>query len=271
MRGSTKAVLTFSVTLLLLGVGYFLVVYSVTRDQLVGVTKPEPLVVGYTSSTLPIDPFAEFWTTIEPMQIHLWPQNARLPYGREERDILVRGAFNDVDVSLLVEFEDETENRDTSSTPDACAVFLGPEDSPPAAQMMGQDATGNLWHWLADRDTEQYVNGVDSLHAVLELITVGPGTQTPLPDQTVMGKGDYRDGKWRVVFKRSLSNQQEGGLELSLGSTSLISFAVWDGAQMEAFAMKSISIVQPLVLVPTQQRAGKARDYRDTERRRGDS
>ncbi len=247
-RHTVVTMLRFFAPLLFLGAAFFVVMYSLTRDRLVGVTEEEPLRIRYTTSDLPLDPLAEYWTGTTAMRIHLWPQNARVPYGTEERDIWVRGTYNDREIALQVEVEDDTENRDVAPKPDACAVFIEPAESPPTGQMMGQDGSGNIWHWRADWDTEQHRNASDSVKAVAELITSGPGTQTPLASQNVVAKGEYRDGKWHVVFKRSLSAQQEGAVGLAPGSDPLISFAVWDGAKTESFAAKSIAIMRPLIL-----------------------
>jgi DMSO reductase family type II enzyme heme b subunit len=247
-KHTTATMLRFFVPLLLLGAAFFGVMYSLTRDRLVGVTEEEPLRIGYTTSDLPLDPLAEYWAGMAAMRIHLWPQNARVPYGTEERDIWVRGAYNGGEIAFQVEFADDTENRDVAPKPDACAVFIEPADSPAMGQMMAQGGSGNIWHWRADWDTAQHQNASDSVKAVAELITSGPGTQTPLESQNVTAKGEHRDGKWYVVFKRSLSSQQDGAIELAPGSDPLISFAVWDGAKTESFAAKSIAIVRPLIL-----------------------
>jgi DMSO reductase family type II enzyme heme b subunit len=249
MKALAKTILTFSVPLVLLGVLYFALMYRMTRDRVVGVTPEKPLVMRYTQHALPIDPLDEYWSSIDSSVIHLWPQNARVPYGTEERDVVVRGAYNELEVAFLLRFADSTESREVAPTgTDACAVFIGPGDSPAVAQMMGQDGSGNIWHWLADRDAEQYQGGDDSVQAALELVTTGPGTQTPLEHQTVVGRGEYRAGYWHVVLKRTLSSQQDDAIELSAGSDLIVSFAVWDGAKLEAFAAKSIAILRPLIL-----------------------
>ncbi len=249
MKPSTKAILAFSLPLLLLGVLYFVVMYRMTRDRLVGVTEETPLVIEYVQQDLPLDPLSDHWNDIDSNLIHLWPQNARVPYGTDERDVVVRAAYNDGEIAILLQFADSTESREVAPNgTDACAVFIGPADAPAAAQMMGQDASGNIWHWLADRDAERYQRDNDSVSAVVELVTTGPGTQTPLPLQTVAGRGAYRAGNWYVVFKRSLASRQNDALALSPGTDMIVSFAVWDGAKREAFSAKSISIVRPLVL-----------------------
>jgi len=247
MKSSYKVALTFSIPLLLFAVVFFLLLRGLTRDQLVGVTEEPPFSMTYTDSEIPLDNSDDFWSGIPPTNVHLWPQNARVPYGTEERDIRVRGVYNDREIAFLVEFDDETENREGPLNRDACAVLFGPSGSPATAQMMGHGGTGNIWHWVADQDTESQQDGGDSTFAVLELFTTGPGTQTPLALQTVAGRGEHSDGRWTVVLKRSLESLQVDALPLTPESELLVAFGAWDGQKVEALARKSISIMTNLV------------------------
>jgi len=66
-------------------------------------------------------------------------------------------------------------------------------------------------------------------------LTAGPG-----PEQMVQGKGEWHDGKWRVVFARDL--QVIGDYtQFSEGEKTNIAFAVWDGAKSERDGIKSVS------------------------------
>jgi DMSO reductase family type II enzyme heme b subunit len=248
MKGHFKTMLIFTVPLLGLSAIYFLIVYSMSQARSDVLIDQEPIVIRYTNLEIPLDPEAEYWKRIEPVKVHLVPQVARVPYGTEERDIWVKGAFNDREIGFHIEFEDDTENWGAPENPDACAILFVPEDSPATAQMMGYGSTANVWQWLADRDAERYVRGNENIQAVRELIASGPGTQTPLKDQNVEGKGVYRDGKWSVVFKRRLESRQEGELPFSSGTDKMIAFARWDGAKMESFSRKSIAILRTLTL-----------------------
>jgi len=247
MKSSSKVALKFSIPLLLFSIVFFLLMRFLTRDQLVGVTEEPPVPVRYTDSEIPLNPSDGFWSGVDTTQVHLWPQNARVPYGTVEKDIVVRGVYNDSNVAFLIEFDDTTENREGPTNRDACAVFFGPADSPATAQMMAHGSTGNIWHWIADMDSVSRQPGGDSTQAVLELFTTGPGTQTPLELQTVSGWGEHRDGRWFVVIKRALEGGQTDGMYVGPGSDLIVSFAVWDGSKAEALARKSISIVTNLV------------------------
>ncbi len=247
MKSIQKVALAFSIPLLVFAVAFFLLMRVMTRDQLVGVTEEPPFTMTYTDSEIPLDPTDGFWADIPSTDVHLWPQNARVPYGTEERDIVVRGVYNDSEIAFLIEFEDETENREGPLNRDACAVLFGPLESPATAQMMGHGASGNIWHWIADQDSVSQQAGGDSTYAVLELFTTGPGTQSPLPQQTVAGRGQHRDGRWFVVLMRALENPQADALPLTAESDLLVAFSAWDGDKVEALARKSISIMTDLL------------------------
>ena len=128
--------------------------------------------------------------------------------------------------------------------------MLVPGTAPAVGQMMGHDATANIWHWRADWDAAHARPGGDSLRAVHELLASGPGTQGLMPAQTVAGAGSYHDGKWSVVFERPLHPQQEGELALGPNQDIQIAFAVWDGAKLESLSRKSISVLRPMRMGP---------------------
>jgi DMSO reductase family type II enzyme heme b subunit len=246
---TSRSIVTFTVPLLLMGAVYFVVMRGMSQPREVVPAGNEPLMVTQTTATLPAEPDADQWSDIEPVKIRLFPQAARMPYGTEERDLWVRGVYNDREVAFLLEFRDETEDLGDPSTPDACAILLTDARSPATTQMMGHGSNANIWHWMADRDQARYRYDTDSAaSAVRELIALGPGTQTLLPSQTVLGRGHYRNGTWRVVFKRQRESQQPGELALTPGNGVDVSFAVWDGASAESMSRKSIAVLRALTL-----------------------
>ena len=204
------------------------------------------LSVLYVDEHLPLDFDDEFWTSIEPVDIHLYPQSARAPHGNEERMISVRAAYNQDEIAFSLAYSDETENRAGPAKPDACAVLIAPEDVPATAQMMGFGATANVWQWMANLDTQQHILNNPNANAVRELIAHGPGTQKPMPGQNVEAKGFYADRQWRVVFKRKLKSAQEGEIAVVPGERLNIAFALWNGEKEEAFSRKSIAIMRVL-------------------------
>lgn len=248
MKNSYKAIFKFSSILLIICFLYFIIVYIKGLKKTVVQFDAEFLQVRYTNLNIPLDIDNDFWKEIEAVKIHLFPQAARVPYGLEERDIWVRGIFNDFEIAFLLEFEDTTRNTALPPNSDACAIMFVPTKSVATAQMMGHASKANIWHWLAYRDISKKAVEKDSISAVRELIAMGPGTQNPMKVEEVEGKGKFHNGKWRVIMKRTLETQQDEKLTFKEEQLK-IAFAVWDGAKQESFGIKSISILRNLCLV----------------------
>jgi hypothetical protein len=81
---------------------------------------------------------------------------------------------------------------------------------------------------------------IDRTSPVDNLLAGSFGTLTAAPDQMVQGKGEWRDGKWQVVFARDLKVTGDYA-QFSQGEQTNIAFAVWDGAKQERDGMKSVS------------------------------
>ncbi len=227
---------------------YFMVMYRMAYQPAGRIEKQNSLTIEYTNQFISLDAGSEIWKKIKPVTIHLLPQSARVAFGQDEKDIQVRGLFNDDEVAFLLEIEDESGDLGGLLNPDACAILLAPEDVPATAQMMGYESKVNIWHWSADRNFSRYVQGDQSVNVVNELVAVGPATQKPLAEQNVIGKGVYEGIKWQVIFKRKLAGKQEDGIEITPGTNMNIAFAVWDGSKTETFSRKSISILRPLII-----------------------
>lgn len=83
---------------------------------------------------------------------------------------------------------------------------------------------------------------------VLDQIAEGWGTMTVHSDQKADGKGEWRDGVWRVVITHPLVGANENQPHLSPGDETAIAFAVWDGGNHEVGSRKSWSDWIPLRL-----------------------
>jgi hypothetical protein len=104
----------------------------------------------------------------------------------------------------------------------------------------------------ADYYDENYLPGLQAgnlfslpvRHTPVENLTAGGyGSLTTLPDelQHIQGYGAWENGKWRVIFSRSLEGSSPGEAALSPGKTYPVAFAVWDGSNYERGAQKSTS------------------------------
>ncbi|OGO58636.1 MAG: hypothetical protein A2Z32_03035 [Chloroflexi bacterium RBG_16_69_14] len=87
--------------------------------------------------------------------------------------------------------------------------------------------------------------------SVEDLNAVGFGTLTTQePEgQNVHGSSEYRDGVWRVVMSRPLSNGDPNDTVLQPGSAAtVIAVAAWDGSRGDRNGLKSVSTWLSLVL-----------------------
>ena len=88
--------------------------------------------------------------------------------------------------------------------------------------------------------------------AVEDLSAQGFGTLRTRSAATkdLEGFGVYDKGSYRVVFRRKLAGAGEHAVTLTPGRTTLVGFAVWDGAAGDRDGRKSVTIWQELVLAP---------------------
>src|SRR3990172_6588121 len=137
LSGPRAGVLTFLVSLLLVSVLYFLVVRGSGQPRLDGLSGDSTPTTARVAGPIPPDPGAAAWTGIEPVKVRLYPQTVRPPFGTEERDVWIRGMYDDREVAFLLEFADASEDRDAAPGPDACAIMLVSDAARTARQMMG--------------------------------------------------------------------------------------------------------------------------------------
>lgn len=78
------------------------------------------------------------------------------------------------------------------------------------------------------------------------LVAIGNGSLTADPTPVVDGWGEWRDGRWRVVFARPLSVGREGNVDLAPDDYTDVAFAVWDGAAEERNGRKSVAAFMAL-------------------------
>jgi len=79
--------------------------------------------------------------------------------------------------------------------------------------------------------------------SVLEYLVRGFGTLTALPEKrmSVRADGVWKQGKWRVQFRRSLTAPDSKNRDLTSGETIWVGFAAFDGTYQERNGKKSIS------------------------------
>jgi mono/diheme cytochrome c family protein len=61
-------------------------------------------------------------------------------------------------------------------------------------------------------------------------------------------RGEWRDGTWSVVLRRTLADDGEGAVPLAAGKPASVAFALWNGSDRDRNGIKSITIWHDLVV-----------------------
>ena len=225
------------------------------------------------------DPFANAWNTAPKFRV---PLNALWNRGGKSPELTVSSLNDGKCIAFLLEWSDATKDTTTvltESFADAIAMqFFAKSGFPPMA-MGNEKAEVTLWHWRAD--WQEHVDqgrrtGVLDAHPwmtsdadlspslaalkagnhiafqqrlspVEEGVARGYGSIAlkPPAKQRVIGKGVWRQGHWRVVLLRRLSD--DSGLSRSAYKNK-VAFAIWNGSAGDRAGQKAISTWLPLIL-----------------------
>ncbi|MEE9298764.1 MAG: ethylbenzene dehydrogenase-related protein [Acidimicrobiia bacterium] len=224
------------------------------------------------------DPWSAVWDGANSRQVSLSAQELVPPFGGGAvGSLTVRALHADFRLFLLLEWaDDEVDDAVNGSTlfADAAAVqFPSVEGSNPPYTMGSTDLPVSIWQWKAvwQKDIDDgfasspYPNtavdtypGADEAifnpaqnvgnplassdhpSPVESLVAEGFGTLTPASAQDVAGVGHWRDGKWRALFARDFETTADGP-SFAVDQTTLVAFAVWDGAEGDRNGQKSIA------------------------------
>ncbi|MBI1952662.1 MAG: c-type cytochrome [Candidatus Omnitrophica bacterium] len=191
---------------------------------------------------IPLDPMAPAWKRIKPAAVNLTPL-----WWRDDRieSVEVRCLHNGEALAFHLTWSDAARDNSTltpQSFSDGAAIQLSAAADPPFFGMGDRQAPVWIWNWKALPETPQ---------AAEEANAKGPGTLTSREArlQQVQARGLWQDGRWRLVFLRPISRNQED-LPLAPGATASAAFAIFDGAHQDRNGQKNVSIWNELQLEP---------------------
>jgi DMSO reductase family type II enzyme heme b subunit len=203
----------------------------------------EAILAKQISGRLPPDPDDALWQTAPATTVRVYPQNTvRLPDKiTEAGTVTVRALYSAEEVALRLEWSDAAaENvRGVGKFADAAAVQwpvqFGPGVRLPYVGMGNPGDPVTLWLWRADGTAET-------------LAAEGFGTLTAQTPDGIQAQGAWKDGRWRVVFRRKLAAGGEYCVRVDSAKQGLVpvALAVWNGAASQRDGAKRLSAWQML-------------------------
>ena len=219
--------------------------------------------VAALTGNLPLDPEDEFWTTGKGSHqslIELGPQmitNPKWP-NPSVQEVRVQAVRSETEIAIRLEWTDSTLDHkfghSANYSDQAAVMFPLQVDGDPPPIMMGEEGeTVNVWQWKAiwqkglepakrqrgfpDQGAGSSAEERDS--PVEDLNAQGFSTLSIQDEQSVQGRGVWKDEKWKVVLKRSLVNSDSNDIQFKHSVPMAI--AVWNGGNRERNGQKGLA------------------------------
>ncbi|MXR40324.1 DMSO reductase [Halobaculum sp. WSA2] len=200
--------------------------------------------VDYQQSSADLsEPSGEAWDSVPAASVPLSSAGASVPAADETsvESVRVEVARTNERLYLRLSWADATTDTSTdeiSGFADAVAVQLPANQSerPPIA--MGSTSNRvNVWYWSGTGEHEALLAG-------------GPGTTTEIDEPTLRANATHEDGRWTVVFSRSMASDRANVTDVSPNRDMDVALAVWNGSNMERSGRKATSEWYYLALGP---------------------
>jgi len=177
------------------------------------------------------DPLAPVWDTVPSVEFPMSAQVHWEPriFSVTVHSVQVKSVHNGKQMAILLIYKDPTNDPGDAA---ALEFMVGDKKAHFAhGQQMAQVEGGpvNIWYW---KNADQ---------SVKDMSAKGFGTLETQPQQDVKGKGAWKDGEWRVIFSRPLTDNDPQDAQFPAGKFQNIAFAVWDGANNEKGAQKAVT------------------------------
>ena len=216
---------------------------------------------------VPTDADAEIWNTLPQLRIPLAGQVIAKPRWQNHAIdmVQVRAVFNEEEISFLLEWDDpfkDTTHDAGQEIHEFENTYVMAVDEIPRERDVFRDSVAlqfpvklksgakkphffrgdtsnpvNLWVWKSDLDDAGSNPVVDSNANGFKK----PLKAQPEAGQQVQGKGVWKNGRWRVVMKRSLQTGERGDIQFKKGEMIPMAFNAWDGSNGEHGMIMSLS------------------------------
>jgi len=155
--------------------------------------------------------------------------------GRVKR-LEVRTTHADDTILFRLLWADDTRNlevTDNDTFPDGCGILFPLADGDvPIQEMGGPGKPVNAWFWRADFEDRPR-----------NVVAEGLGTTRATARSLVSARSRWEGGGWQVVLARPLAVPEQLGeaVQLAVGSSTKVGFAVWEGSNGERGGIKAFS------------------------------
>lgn len=156
-----------------------------------------------------------------------------------------RALYNGKEVALLVTWDDGTRNQGEGGKPGGKPVDQVALQLPLAVG----DGTEKPYFLLGDRNHAVDVWRWNEAQGLAREVFKGHDQASPRDAEGLTATGDYKDGQYRVVFRRALAGKP-GELAFAPGAFVPIAFQLWDGEQDESGMKMAMSSWYSLLLEP---------------------
>jgi DMSO reductase family type II enzyme heme b subunit len=216
------------------------------------------------SNELILDPDAPLWDSPDgpkKVTLELGPQMFTNPKWPDPsvKKVTLSAVHNKSEMAIILEWEDSAKDNSFGFserfTDQAAVMFpLKPQEEAPMITMGNEGNTVNIWQWkaawqkdLKPQKNDQFRKRQDSALSAQTIVRESPvedlnaegfSTLTIQDEQSVQGKGVWKDNRWRVIFKRSLENSDSA--DAQFGSATQMAIAVWNGANKERNGQKGL-------------------------------
>lgn len=202
---------------------------------------------------LPDNPFDSYWGGVHapaPALVDLGPQMIANPKWPDPsiKQVKIRAVKNSDELAVMLEWKDDTrdDNFEHSSLyVDRAAVMfpVEPASEPPSITMGEPGMPVNIWQWKSIGG-EKGQPGVKqkaglAYQTVEDLNAEGFGTLTYQSLQNVKGTALWKEGAWRLIFKRGLIDNDINDVQFR--QSVLMAVALWNGSNRELNGQKGLA------------------------------
>ena len=199
------------------------------------------------------NPFDPFWTgeqSLAPVTIELGPQmitNPKWP-NPSTQQVLIRAVKNQDKLLVMLEWKDDSRDGNfehSSLYVDRAAIMFPVQAAkePPSLTMGEPGIPVNIWQWKSIGGEKGQPGAKQKAgfvyQTVEDLNAEGYSTLTYQSLQNAKGIGIWKEGKWRLIFKRDLINSDSNDVQFR--QSVLMAVAVWNGSNRELNGQKGLA------------------------------